>query len=62
LPSQVPSSPQVAAVLAGHSEESFGDTPEGMNAQSPRELRKLQALHVSPQAAVQQTPSAQNPL
>ena len=62
LPSQVPSRPQVAAALAGQTEELFGATPEGTKAQSPRELRRLQALHVSPQAEVQQTPSAQNPV
>ena len=62
LPSQVPSCPQVAGVLAGQTRGSWGFTPDGTKAQTPRELGRLQALHLSPQAEVQQTPSTQYPL
>ena len=62
LPSQVPSGPQVAGVLAVQSEDEPDLTPAGTNAHSPSEVRRLQALHVSPHEEVQHTPSAQNPV
>ena len=62
LPSQVPSSPQLAGVLAGQTRESLGLPPDGMKKHSPRWLARLHALQVSPQALVQQIPSAQKPL
>jgi hypothetical protein len=61
LPSQVPSRPQVAGVLALHSAGSLGTAPAGTKAQSPSALGRLQALQVSLQAEVQHTPSTQNP-
>jgi hypothetical protein len=62
LPSQVPSNPQVEGVLAEQTEGPLGWAPDGTKAQSPRELRRLHALQVSPQAEVQQMPSTQNPV
>jgi len=62
LPSHFPSSPQVAGVLATHWRASLGWPPRGTKAQSPSELAKSHLLHVSPQAEVQQIPSAQNPV
>jgi hypothetical protein len=62
LPSQVPSWPQVAGVLATQSSVSLGLPPAGTKAQSPRELRRLQDLHASPHAEVQQIPSEQKPV
>ena len=60
LPSQVPSCPQVAGVLAAQVRGSCGFTPEGTTEQSPRELGRSQAMQVAPQAEVQQSPSTQN--
>jgi hypothetical protein len=62
LPSHDPSSPQVAGVLAAQTEGTLGLPPDGTKAQSPRELGRLHALQVSPQAEVQQIPSTQNPV
>jgi hypothetical protein len=62
LPSQVPSFPQVAGVLAAHTEGSSGVAPHGTAAQRPREFGRLQAIQVCPQAVLQQTPSTQNPI
>ena len=62
LPSQVPSSPQVAGVLATHWRATLGLTPDGTRAQSPRELARLHALQVSVQALLQQIPSTQKPV
>lgn len=62
LPSQVPSRPQVPAVVAGHTEESPGCAPAGTGEHSPRELAKLQAMQVSPHEDVQHTPSTQKPV
>ncbi len=62
LPSQVPSCPQVAGVVAAQTKGSLGVTPAGTMAQVPKELGRLQAMQVCPQAVVQQTPSAQNPV
>lgn len=59
FPSQVPSCPQVACVLALQSDELSGLTPAGVEAHSPKEVGRLHDLQVSPQAEVQQTPSAQ---
>jgi hypothetical protein len=61
-PSQAPSWPQVAGVLALQKLESAGFTPAGTKLQSPSELGRLQALQPSVQAEVQHTPLAQNPL
>jgi len=47
LPSQVPSSPQVAGLLAGQSRGWLGFPPAGTGAHSPRELARLQAMQVS---------------
>jgi hypothetical protein len=58
-PSQVPSGPQVAFVLAGHSER---DTPAGTKEQIPKLSATLQALQVSLQALSQQMLSTQNPV
>jgi hypothetical protein len=62
LPSQVPSFPQVAGVLAAQTEGSLGVASHGTAAQTPSELGRLQAMQVCPQAMLQQTPSAQNPV
>jgi hypothetical protein len=62
LPSQVPSSRQVAALVAGQTRGSLGFPPAGMKAQTPSELARLHALQVSVQAEVQQIPSTQNPV
>jgi len=61
FPSQVPSCPQVAGVLALHVARPLEAAPAGMNVQSPSALGRLQALQLSPHTEVQQTPSAQNP-
>jgi hypothetical protein len=58
-PSQVPSGPQVAFVLAGHSERG---TPAGTKEQVPKLSDTLQALQVSLQAVSQQMLSTQNPV
>ena len=60
LPSQNPSCPQVAGVLAVQTEGSLGFWSDGTKSHSPSELARLQALQVCPQAEVQQSPSAQN--
>jgi hypothetical protein len=62
LPSQVPSCPQVAGLLAEQTRGSWGLTPGGTKAQSPSDVARSQALQVCPQAEVQQTPSVQNPV
>ena len=62
LPSQVPSSPQVAGELATHWRATLGLTPDGTGAQTPKELGRSQALQVSVQASLQQIPSTQNPV
>jgi hypothetical protein len=61
-PSQVPSSPQVETSLFGHSLADRGEAPEATSVHVPGEPGALQVLHVSPQATLQQTPSAQKPL
>lgn len=62
LPSHVPSSPQVAGVLAVHIDESAGRAPAGTGAHSPSELARLHAMQVPPHEEVQHTPSAQKPV
>ena len=49
-------------MLAAQTEGSLGVTPDGTGAQTPKELGRLQAMQVCPQAVVQQTPSTQNPV
>jgi len=61
FPSQVPSWPQVAGVLALQVDRLLGVAPAGIRLQSPSALGTLHALQLSPQADVQQTPSTQKP-
>ena len=60
-PSQVPSRPQAVASPAGHVAAARGLSPSGTNEQVPMAPGTLHALHVSPHAVSQQTPSAQKP-
>jgi hypothetical protein len=62
LPSQVPSWPQLTGDLGAQMVALLGFAPNGTKAQTPRELGRLQAMQVCPQAEVQQIPSTQNPL
>jgi hypothetical protein len=61
-PLHVPSSPQVAASDFGHSPGARGASPRATNEQVPIAPGSAHDLHVSVQAALQQTPSAQKPL
>ena len=61
-PLQVPSRPQLATSAFGQRLSVRGFSPVGTKAQIPGEPATLQAMHVSPQRLLQQTPSTQNPL
>ena len=61
-PSQVPSWPQVVGSTTTQIAGSAGFTPAGMKPQSPSDDERLQDLHLSLHADVQQTPSVQNPV
>jgi hypothetical protein len=60
-PSHVPSSPQVETADIVQAPDG-SDAPLGTNEQIPGALWSLHVLHVSVQAVLQQTPSAQKPL
>jgi hypothetical protein len=61
-PLHVPSSPQVETSDLGHTLAARGGEPFGTNEHVPGAAAVLHALHDSLQAALQQTPSTQNPL
>jgi hypothetical protein len=61
-PLQVPSSPQVEISAFGHMPGARGAAPFATKVHVPGADWVLHALHVSPQAVLQQTPSTQNPL
>ena len=60
-PSHVPSSPHVRTSPVGQVVAARGFKPSGTNEHVPIAPGTLHALHVSPHAVSQQTPSAQNP-
>lgn len=62
MPSQVPSSPQLETSDIGQVAGRRGAPPAGTNPQIPGAPGVLQALQVSVQAVLQQTPSTQKPL
>jgi hypothetical protein len=62
LPSQVPSSPQVATALFGQTSAVRGASPAATKLHVPGADFVSHDLHVSVQAVLQQIPSTQNPL
>src|SRR4029079_13713782 len=61
-PLQVPSRPQLATSDFGQRLSARDFSPAGSEAQIPVEPGTLQAMQVSPQRLLQQTPSTQKPL
>jgi hypothetical protein len=60
-PSQVPSLPHVETSVRGHVDAERGGRPAGTSVHVPIDPCTLHALHVSPQAESQHTPSTQKP-